>query len=887
MPRYSNRPTAPRHRRWLAAVGMLLACQLVTHAEIPGNLVDDPPPPAPQPCKEAAFNYSILNTSPSLVDGLNLHLDQVQDAFDVLVDHGNPFGMPVAQGATVDGGYRLTFDGADVQPGEVVRVAACVDSSSLGWVGAEPILWLLGGQPAPGAPAPPTVGHRILSQHLGAGQYAMTLELFQERLLTLAIEDLEVALGPVAPLADLHHGAGTDLSWTPVVALAELSAPAPGGPPSVLSLPLPTHVSFADPRALFVRFVATDTSGSKESIEVVLQFGLDALLRPRHFDLRAIEEANLQSRVGGAEILQRGRMDLPETGTTVWRYKLVDTAGDRFDVGLDPQGNAVAAEALWNTERGLHLASHGKMSAELAELLPEADPTALIDVGIWLEVDPSLEARAPKRPTASKPLSIETLNDLAEAFTAHLRQRAAEAAEPVLAGLTGLDPEASAAAGAPVLFAQLRPSQIQQVASWPGVAALYPVRETRPEMATALTTTGARIVHLAGTLGGGERVGMVEVGADHIPEIHPFLPLALQPREALCTSPHATGVAGILAGPHSTEAGIAPGASLVVSGSCSGSVAELEDAVLWQLEQGVRAVNLSWGTREGDAPGILDRTFDDLAFTGGATFVTSAGNEGWPCAYDGGGVTSPGRGYGVIAVGSLDDRVPGAPTLGLCSSYADPASAHGDRRKPDLVAPAMDLVTTVDGAPWIGTPGSGSSYASPMVAGGVALLFERDPRLRFHPEAVKALLLATASLNVEGRAGFSDRDGAGAVQLHQAADAAGNGNGRSWDTVPYDCAGRPEAEVDTITLAAGRRTRIAVAWGQPATFDDYHHRPAADLDLEIWTNGARVAASSSFDDTFEIVDFEAPTSGTYRVRVVRNRCDQSPGHLAWAWWQSP
>ena len=44
-----------------------------------------------------------------------------------------------------------------------------------------------------------------------------------------------------------------------------------------------------------------------------------------------------------------------------------------------------------------------------------------------------------------------------------------------------------------------------------------------------------------------------------------------------------------------------------------------------------------------------------------------------------------------------------------------------------------------------------------------------------------------------------------------------------------------------------------------------------------------VASSLSWDNTYEIVHFTAPTTGTYRLRVNKYRCNYTPKWLGWAW----
>lgn len=84
---------------------------------------------------------------------------------------------------------------------------------------------------------------------------------------------------------------------------------------------------------------------------------------------------------------------------------------------------------------------------------------------------------------------------------------------------------------------------------------------------------------------------------------------------------------------------------------------------------------------------------------------------------------------------------------------------------------------------------------------------------------------------------------------------------------------------------------MVIVWVTDPDFDSYDKLPTADLDLLIVDSAGNngVAQSVSYDNTYEIVDFQASGSGTYKVRVVRNRCEASypPKYLAWAWWVEP
>ena len=87
-----------------------------------------------------------------------------------------------------------------------------------------------------------------------------------------------------------------------------------------------------------------------------------------------------------------------------------------------------------------------------------------------------------------------------------------------------------------------------------------------------------------------------------------------------------------------------------------------------------------------------------------------------------------------------------------------------------------------------------------------------------------------------------------------------------------------ERRTDRTSTLASREQAIASYWTQRS----------ADYDLVILNpSGTKVAQSTSWDNTYEIVDFNPAVSGTYTIRVVRDRCDVSPRTLAYAWWRTP
>jgi hypothetical protein len=365
---------------------------------------------------------------------------------------------------------------------------------------------------------------------------------------------------------------------------------------------------------------------------------------------------------------------------------------------------------------------------------------------------------------------------------------------------------------------------------------------------------------------------------------------------------HTTAVASAAASFHSAYRGIAPGATILSAGE-NGQQPNQHFALNWALDQGAVIANLSecWYNNTPDLD-WLDRAFDYTARTRHATITTAAGNRRQEY------VCSPAKGWNVITVGGINDHgtadwaddtmfyVPGqTPDYG--SSYRDPGSPHGDRQKPEVAAPAQDI--TALGLHNNPLTSSGTSLAAPQVAGLAALLMQRNAQLADQPTAVKAILMASAVHNVEGYGRLSDEDGAGSIDAALAGNVAqyraGDGvdcSGPSWWAIGtqsnYPSPGGSLNE--TFGAARGERIRVAIAWWSladppPAYPTVANDVLASDFDLRVWApSNAEVGTSLSWDNNYEIVDFVAPETGSYRIEIRKDpSTTESTNELGIAW----
>jgi len=137
--------------------------------------------------------------------------------------------------------------------------------------------------------------------------------------------------------------------------------------------------------------------------------------------------------------------------------------------------------------------------------------------------------------------------------------------------------------------------------------------------------------------------------------------------------------------------------------------------------RGADVVNNSWGCPppEGCDAQTLSIAIDNL-FNAGQFNVISAGNDGPDCAT----IWSPANAQHALSVGAIGQD-------GVISGFSSrgPAIGSGGQIfKPDVVAPGVDIVSSVPGGGYAAT--EGTSMAGPHVAGLVALLWSADPSLK-------------------------------------------------------------------------------------------------------------------------------------------------------------
>jgi len=186
-------------------------------------------------------------------------------------------------------------------------------------------------------------------------------------------------------------------------------------------------------------------------------------------------------------------------------------------------------------------------------------------------------------------------------------------------------------------------------------------------------------------------------------------------------------------------------------------------AIEWAEGYGVDVVSSSLGYtdwyqfKDMDGKTAVTTKAANRATALGVVVVNAAGNErrnAWAH------IIAPADGFDVIAVGAVDAN-------GNLASFSSPGPTADGRIKPEVCAMGVRTIVAASGATtgdayyqW----GSGTSYATPLVAGAVALLLEAHPA--WTPTQVRTALMNTANnaTTPDNNYGWGVINAAGAVK---------------------------------------------------------------------------------------------------------------------------
>jgi subtilisin family serine protease len=354
--------------------------------------------------------------------------------------------------------------------------------------------------------------------------------------------------------------------------------------------------------------------------------------------------------------------------------------------------------------------------------------------------------------------------------------------------------------------------QVGRLAALPGVARVYQSVEYQPLLDQSVPLIKAPQLWgpTRATAGQGIKIGIIDDGVD---QAHPFFSpagfsmpsgfpkgnkaftsakvivartfpppgatwkYASRPFDPV-NSEHATHVAGIAAGDYDATqragrpvSGVAPRAYIgnykvltvpTPGVGLNGNSPEIVKGIEAAVADGMNVINLSLGEAEIDPDRDIVVKAINAAAAAGVVPAIAAGNDF--DSFGSGSISSPGNAANAItaAAVSKDDVIAdfssGGPS-GIDLGF-----------KPDVSAPGVNILSSV---PTGWDAFSGTSMASPHVAGGAALLLQRHPS--WTPAQVKSALVLTGrpvwTDSTHKREVAATREGGGLIDL-EAADAA-------------------------------------------------------------------------------------------------------------------
>ncbi|SDW67749.1 serine protease AprX [Marininema mesophilum] len=329
--------------------------------------------------------------------------------------------------------------------------------------------------------------------------------------------------------------------------------------------------------------------------------------------------------------------------------------------------------------------------------------------------------------------------------------------------------------------------QLRETVTCPEVRRIYLDRKVYTLLDVASKATHAPLAWEHDNEGEGATIAIVDTG------IHPHPDLTYPESRILAfkdfvknkTKPyddngHGTHCAGDAVGNgHSSNnryRGTAPAAKLVgvkvLARKGTGNLSDVIAGIQWCIDHRekyqIRIISLSLGSRsttsyqEDPVSQIVEKAWEK-----GIVVVAAAGNDG----PDSGTISSPGNHPRIITVGATDDQGEPDGSKQIIASFSSRGPTLDGITKPDIVAPGTDITSLRVKRSYIDKMSpetrvgdhyctlSGTSMATPIVAGLVAILLTRHPD--WTPDKIKEAL-TKHSLDIHRPA---NEQGVGCVRL--------------------------------------------------------------------------------------------------------------------------
>lgn len=587
------------------------------------------------------------------------------------------------------------------------------------------------------------------------------------------------------------------------------------------------------------------------------------------------------------------RFAIGDTGATRLKFDQTSKSGNVTAFKVVNRKSGIPAEMAFD-ERGrkIDLDKHraeiakrfaeryGRIDPTLFDRIDKEDPGKRVPIVLWPSIElPPAPYEKPTEGRVMEPLEGE--------------RRIAETLREAHAGLVEAAKKAGVELGkrertdesVPCISTEATVAQIRELSRNEAVGAIFFDDKTAiNDLGNSIGIARSNQAHLAGFDGTGIRVAVWESGPSDTSD--------LDFEDRFTSSPSASDHARLTSAviknvergaPH----GHAPDCDLYSANTSN------TDALLWAVRD-QRCTVVSQSFHRDSEPKNSTLQSDDILKDWLAlrfpypTIVQAAGNF-WSTDPD--NINPPEdeyvnhKGFNSLAIGNHNDT---AASMSGDSVFRNPSSTHGDRELPEVAANGT-------GVSAVGESMSGTSFAAPATAGVAAIIQDVDPVLCSWPEGCRAILLAAAGRNVRDDTWWRDvindvdaRDGAGAVdamasvtiaQQRRSRNAAASRHG--WDVgtlssavVGPDRLATFRYRVSVPQLLFSPKVKIALAWDSAvSTFlglFPLSSRLTVDLDLIVRdSRGNQVASSASWDNSYEVAEFDARRGETYDIIIRR------------------
>lgn len=579
---------------------------------------------------------------------------------------------------------------------------------------------------------------------------------------------------------------------------------------------------------------------------------------------------------GAPEIVAQRTLRLPYSGRELTAVKTFDPRTGESKLLAFEKGIEVDHRELLAAEEEARFAAIGSLLPSLASRL-DAGEAGRIKVLMRFSIEEPFLDKSRIRSAADE--ARFTL--AARAAGERLVARAASLLDEKLSRLGVTEVRVQARSG-PFVAVELPAEAVRQLSRDRGIGfiGLYEQEQIKdaPTITESLPTTRTDFLHAAGDKGAGVKIAVLEEGYPTV-SIACFNIVALHDY-AEQTSSHLTFSPGLIGNRYNAGAcngswtGYAPEASVVMANSD-----DWVDSFEWAKAQGVTVITMSWHNFSEETSGSLSSR--DIFFDYWTTqppypiVFTSAGNQAASSAF------ASGKGYNIMGVGNVlndDDTDRCLDTMSASSSFIDPTSPHGDREVPAIASPGTSHAL-------LGSTFGGTSAATPVTAAIAADLQSRNTALKSWPEALRAILLATANYQgADGQNWTQSLDGKDGTGMTNAYFAGLTADVRETSTTPQFRA----HDYGTMTNASfsggyltkiwkakvtntSSRVRVALVWNSKVAAingDPSSSTLDADLDLSVLApNGTTIASSTSYDGSHEFVEFTPTVTGDYTIKV--------------------